>query len=213
MEEEKLDAELEILRELEEEGSAPVKKMARGDDNLFAPVKEIIEPARIEVEDSQRQGIWKVEMPLGADGEGDYSTEEDAEKTNEKFNRQRKAWKKKGQKRSTRQVIMRPTLAKWKPEKKWDNEEEDGEGTESTVKETQVTGANVGGIGEESELPDEFSDDPEGDEKQGKEDSVKAKKPKPPRKTSATAHANFRALKIKNKQSKGKRGGKFGRRR
>lgn len=203
MEEETLDEELDLLREMEEEEMGVVagqgKTVGGGGNRGLVP--------KVLVEDSQQ-----VEMPLGPDGEGDDSSEEDGEAKG-RGGRPAKVWKKKGQKRSTRKVVMRPSVAKWKPEKEWacgvEAEAEEGK----VVRETQTSNVKGGGVDEEEvgEAASGYEDIEDGAKNGGKAGGEKKKK-KAPKKISATAHANFRALKIKNKQSKGKRGGKFGRR-
>ncbi|MCJ1294282.1 regulatory particle non-ATPase [Xylographa carneopallida] len=190
MEEEALDEELALLREIEGEGLGVAGGSANG----------VGGKAKLLVRDSQVG-----DMPLGPDGAGEGSSEEEGEGEGEARGRAGKKWKKKGQKRSTRRVVMRPTVGKWVPEKEWVGgvvEEEEGEG-EGVVRETQVRDGEVPARGQES-LDEDV-------EEKGKETS-KGKMAKPPRKISATAHANFRALKIRNKQSKGKKGGRFGKR-
>jgi hypothetical protein len=156
MEEDRLDEELDLLREMEAEESG----------GLSLPKKPVIL-----VEDSQI--LEASDLPLGADGEGPGSDEDELAQEAETT---RRPWKKKGQKRTTRKANIAPSTAKRKPEPEW----MDGESL--LCKAT----------------------DPK----------AKAKGNEAPRKKiSATAHANFRALKIHNKNSKGK-GGKFrGRRR
>jgi len=211
MEEEKLDEDLDLLREVERE-------------ELGAPIPiPILKRPRIQVRDSQVQlsdhmtttghgeGEVEMEMPLGADGEreGDQSSESDVEQLG-RDGRKLRVWKKKGQKRSTRRVVMRPTVGRWKPEAEWVcGVVEEGQGEKGLVRDTQTGGGegeeDGGGEGEDWEDRDEGADQDGGKETGGK----KAKKAKT---VSATAHANFRALKIRNKQSKGKGKGRFGRR-
>ena len=219
LEEEKLDDDLEMLRELESEQTG---------DNSGATTKKPLAP-KVLVGDSQMG-----EMPLGPDG--NLESESEDEETLAKGGRGRdgkplRVWKKKGQKRSTRRVIMKPVVAKWKPEVEWNGGKDIGEDKSEAVvvEETQVVesvlGNNEGGdLGdrdweeEEDELGigvDGASRGPEQKKTKRKEkkarDGTEAPKKK---KIAATAHANFRALKIRNKQSKGKKGGeKFGRRR
>lgn len=221
MEEEKLDEELEMLREMEcEELGIPISK-----PKPFGPGAGAALPRkpRVQVQDSQIPDFGpgeekgEVEMPLGADGEreGDESSESDAEQLG-RDGRKLRVWKKKGQKRSTRRVVMRPTVGKWVPEKEWAcGEDEEGKG-EGVVRDTQVSGQGKegeAGAGLEDGDDSESGEDGEGNKVVGKDGKgTVGKKAKKPKKVSATAHANFRALKIRNKQSKGKRGGRFGRR-
>ncbi|MCJ1403378.1 DNA replication regulator sld2 [Xylographa trunciseda] len=199
MEEEALDEELELLREVE--GGDAVRAPGTGTDGDAGGGKAGGKDAKVLVRDSQAG-----EMPLGPDGEGDFSSEEEGD-----GRPLRKTWKKKGQKRSTRRVVMRPTVGKWQPEREWggggEAEKEEGEGV---VRETQQVGDGAVPVSGQEALDEEQAEEND-DGKKGEEISVE-KKAKPARKVSATAHANFRTLKIRNKQSKGKKGGRFGRR-
>ncbi|MCJ1471657.1 DNA replication regulator sld2 [Lambiella insularis] len=199
MEEEKLDEELELLREMEgEEMAGPAPRTKAGG---MTGAKG----SRVLVGDSQA-----VEMPLGADGEGDESSEEE-ETAKGRNGKPLRVWKKKGQKRSTRRVVMKPNVGKWKPEKEWVGGEDEGDGV---VQETQVGEARVDKERDEELVDQEgsgYEDVLDGGKSAKKGGEGAETKKKPPKKISATAHANFRALKIKNKQSKGKRGGRFGR--
>ena len=196
MEDEKLDEELEMLREIE---------------GQFGPNSKISQP-KVLVDDSQGP-----DMPLGPDGGLESEDEADIEKEGQgRDGKPLKIWKKKGQKRTTRRVLMKPNVAKWKPEPAWKGEaESEEEDEQAVVEQTQTT----------TQKPDEdYEDELDGEDDaneaaggkkktkkkvEGKKQGFVAKV----RKISATAHANFRALKIKNKQSKGKRGARFGRRR
>ncbi|MCJ1287695.1 DNA replication regulator sld2 [Xylographa opegraphella] len=200
MEEEALDEELELLREIEGEsaGCAVASSSGNGGGGKVGA------NAKVLVLDSQVG-----DMPLGPDGAGDVSSEEEGEARG-RGGRAVKKWKKKGQKRSTRRVVMRPTVGKWKPEREWagEAEEEEEAVVEGVVRETQA--GDPEGSGAEEEGLDEEQEQEESGAKV--EEKSEGKKAKPPRKVSATAHANFRALKIRNKQSKGKKGGRIGRR-
>ena len=195
MEDEKLDEELEMLREVE---------------GQCGPSSKISQP-KVLVNDNQAP-----DMPLGPDRGLESEDEEDIEK--EALGRDGKPlkiWKKKGQKRTTRRVLMKPNIAKWKPEPPWKGEaESEEEDEQAVVEETQIT----------TQKPNEDYQDELDSEDANEADAGKKKTKKKAegdkqgfvakvRKISATAHANFRALKIKNKQSKGKRGARFGRRR
>lgn len=224
LEEEKLDDDLEMLRELEAEQNG---------DNGDAATEKPTAP-KVLVGDSQMR-----EMPLGPDGGNRAKESEDEEALLAKEQgkgrdgKPLRVWKKKGQKRSTRRVVMKPVVAKWKPEVEWnggnDVEEENAQAeAEQVVVETQTVEGAIGnnergglgdrdweesleegdelGIGAGGVRPEQKETKKARDEK--KEEAPKQKKKK---KIAATAHANFRALKIRNKQSKGKKGG--GRRR
>lgn len=206
MEDERLDEELDMLREMESKG---------------APKDDFDQP-KILVNDSQRP-----DMPLGPDGGLDVDEDgvEYADEGKGRDGKPLKVWKKKGQKRTTRRVLMKPNSAKWKPEPAWsvgqvNGDEEDG------VVETQAASADRSTDWKEHCCNSDEYEDIEGS--QGateagnggmdvlnknlqKTEALASKKVK--KKISATAHANFRALKIRNKQSKGKKGGRFGRKR
>ena len=225
LEDEKLDEELELMREMEQNSVADCEHQ-----------RASLENPSVAVGDSQI-----AELPLGPDGAG--NTEDDSDGSHidaqGKDGKPLKIWKKKGQKRTTRKVNMRPVAAKRKPETQWaapkDTEKED---EVTVVPETQILGqastcdvATGVDEGDDMEyLTDvyESHDDQDvsktaareriktklnGDDKSGKNNIKEASKKKNIRKVNPLAHANFRALKIKNKQSKAKGGGKYGRRR
>ncbi|KAL8721731.1 MAG: hypothetical protein Q9225_001629 [Loekoesia sp. 1 TL-2023] len=218
MEEAKLDDDLEMLREMEGRGGN---------------VKECqIKPGpQVCVEDSQVP-----DMPLGPDGQGESESEDlDALEAEGKDRNGKplKVWKKKGQKRTTRRVTIKPNTAKWKPEPEWKGgKDEESEEEITAIKETQlITTAHAAEPGTEAEdlqTNDDYGSEGNSDEgefqakknvREGKEKGrLKKAHKEPPKKKkkktiSATAHANFRALKIKNKNSKAKGRGRFGRRR
>ena len=195
MEDEKLDEELEMLREIEGQ-CGPRRKISQ---------------SKVLVNDSQAP-----DMPLGPDRGLESEDEEDIEK--EALGRDGKPlkiWKKKGQKRTTRRVLMKPNVAKWKPEPAWKGEaESEVEKEQAVVEETQIT-TQKPNEDYQDELDSEDANEADAGKKKTKKKAEGDKQDFVPkvRKISATAHANFRALKIKNKQSKGKRGARFGRRR
>ncbi|ORY13299.1 DNA replication and checkpoint protein-domain-containing protein [Clohesyomyces aquaticus] len=216
-EEDRLDEEAEIMRELEMEAEGiPVPKKQKVPDIL--------------VEDSQAA------MPLGPDGAGasdDDSDKDDEDNGQNQNGRPRKVWKKRGQKRQTRRVIMRPNFVKPPPRAAAQVVGSDSE-TENppveNVPTTAVSSSKTVGSDQEFSEDDDGSDyasdhshtpkqrktqpkrhEPESktqpNDKAAKEGPVKAAA----RKVKATAHANFRRLKIKS--STGAKGGKgrFGR--
>lgn len=210
MEDENLDDELEMLREMEGMDSQPLRREQMSQPKLLVPESQI------------------PEMPLGPDG-GVESDDSDAYEGEGKGRdgKPLKVWKKKGQKRTTRRVAMKPNVAKWKPEPKWKGGEEVDDEEEPGVVETQVADggheAPHRGEGDEDYHDDQNAcsgEDSEArrrrmvmDESRKGEEKTEGVVQRAKKKISATAHANFRALKIKNKQSKGKGGGRFGRRR
>ena len=188
MENEKLDEELKMLREMESE-SAPRN-----------PLKQ----SNFLENDSQ-----KPDMPLGPDGgqESDESGVDYADVGKRENAKRLKMWKRKGQKRTTRRVLMKPNTAKWKSEPAWSAGQADE--VADRVAETQVPGAG--------QSVDYCCDYDENEDIKRNHEVTGQKKvlPKKARKKlSATAHANFRTLNIKNKQqSKVRQGGRFGKKR
>jgi hypothetical protein len=186
MEEDRLDEELELLQDMDQENMDP-----------SASVKH-----RVQVQGSQTQPA--IELPLGADGDG-HSSEGDGIPVEElgRDGRPLRIYKKRGQKRTTRKVNIRPNVAKWKPEPEWKVREVEKD--EKSQKDQEGHSEADG-----SDEDNEYEAKPRSTRKQ-LEDAKKSTKSSKARKHSATAHANFRALKIKKKGTKPK-GGRFGRR-
>ncbi|KAF2012061.1 hypothetical protein BU24DRAFT_352730 [Aaosphaeria arxii CBS 175.79] len=202
-EEDRLDEEAEIMAELEmEEMGISLPKKAK--------TKAIL------VQDSQPAVV------LDQDGFVPSEDEQDEQDGQDESGQPTRIWKKRGQKRQTRRVIMRPNFAKPKPEPTMSYNDEDSE-PETGVQETQVgsTAHDEGKSGDESDS-DYASDDshtPKKRKVQPKKDKEAAKaEPKDnagpvktaARKIKATAHANYRRLKIKSKGGNGGKGGRFG---
>ena len=198
LEEDKLDEELDMLHQFEAGGHASRKE----------PGAEVL------VIDSQRQ-----DMPLGPDGGLESEDHEDL--VNEGKGRDGKPlkiWKKKGQKRTTRKVVMKPSTGKWKPEPAWkaSNESENEDGvpmvgdSQFALAKSDLDKQNL--LGEDSDDYSRVQKNTTAKTSKEQEEGRDWYAKKVRKKISATAHANFRALKIKNKQSKAKRAGGFGRR-
>jgi hypothetical protein len=221
-EEDRLDEEAEIMREmeLEAEGIVVPKKARTGD---------------FVVEDSQNA------MPLGPD-RGESDEDEDEKEADDgsldKNGNPRKVWKKRGQKRQTRRVIstftavskspstnmcpVRPNFVKPLPTQDVLANENDSD-QENIVAETQLGAHPLSDSDEDSEYASDDSHTPKKRKTTHKKSEPAVNKPEATEKTSgvgtvrtvarkikATAHANYRRLKIK---SKGGNGGKrFGRR-
>ncbi|KAI4843463.1 hypothetical protein E4T44_06724 [Aureobasidium sp. EXF-8845] len=195
-EDDKLDEELEMMREMEDadDGNVPTK------------------PA-VQVEDSQ------VVMPLGPDKGIESEESEEDERDTGIF---RKPWKKKGLKRQTKRTNMRPAPAP-KPKAPVQADQPDATSdNEGNVAETQMPGT-LDEIESDANSDAAYSDTEakrkrqltktttaETDEasKSAKGDGIVKKAA---RKISATAHANFRRLNIKNQNTKAKGRGRFGR--
>ncbi|KAI5238614.1 hypothetical protein E4T42_08942 [Aureobasidium subglaciale] len=189
-EDDRLDEEMEMMREMDEE-----------DEDV--PAKPVVQ-----VEDSQ------VVMPLGPDQGIESEESEEEERDTGVF---RKPWKKKGLKRQTKRVIMRPAP---KPKATAQPEHPDA------LSENE-------GIVAETQLPEALDDIDSGADSDAAYSDTEAKRKrqltktttadtetvskgngiikKAAKKISATAHANFRKLNIKNKNSKANGRGRFGR--
>jgi hypothetical protein len=165
VEEENLDDDLDALRDVEDGGMGEPKPKT-----LFPskPKDDVL------ADDSQTR-----QLPLGGfDDEALYDSpvEGDGNPT--------KVYKKKGQKRTTRMVKMRPTRTK-RPENMAGNPQSDVENDE-----TQVDGDDAGS---------DFDELAEKKPAQKKEGTVK----KAARKVNELAHANFQRLKLRNHGAKG----------
>ncbi|KAL2004298.1 hypothetical protein VTN02DRAFT_4023 [Thermoascus thermophilus] len=227
---------------------------------LSALVKGLRVMAR-DMEAEKAQDDWDVlremEAEQAANNDVQVADSQAAPGTGEEATR--RPWKKKGQKRTTRRVVMRPVVAKSKPGSRGKSSENRDQNDESedelkAVSETQPTDAakedeeGEEQEGEEAEEADlHTASEPELDDSDSEyEDSgtvkksssfsekikaalsgksksnTKGEKPeaeqgtakKPAaRKINPQAHANYRSLKIRNKGSKGKGAGRWGRRR
>ncbi|XXH01230.1 hypothetical protein Hte_007584 [Hypoxylon texense] len=203
LEEEALDDELDILHDIENEGNPTNSTKAA------KPKEDILEP------DSQAQQLLG-----GFDDEALYDspTEEQVGRDGQPL----RVYKKKGQKRTTRRVNMRPTRSK-RPQEPT-KEQAEGDAEEDVVPETQAdaTKATDGpplDIGSGSDF-DPLDDEDE--EPKKKDQAKKIKKPdkkegtvrKAARKVNELAHANFKRLKLRNSGAKGPgAGNRFRRRR
>ncbi|KAH4200603.1 DNA replication regulator SLD2 [Parastagonospora nodorum] len=203
-EDDKLDEEADIMREMEMEEAG-----------ISMPAKKLRVP-QILVEDSQAA------MPLGPDRGLETEEDEDEEPELGPDGKPRRVWKKKGLKRQTRRVIMRPNFIKSKPESALQLHD-DSEDDQDKVAETQATGHAADDVDSEDDISDYASDvshTPKQRKVQKKKTEEVKDQPKEggvktaARKIKATAHANFRRLKIKSSTgAKGGAKGKFGRRR
>lgn len=224
-EDDRLDEEMEMMRDLED-GHSPIGPGLEESQSINRPGAEVL------VEDSQ------VIMPLGPD----RGIESDEEEEEEQDGQPRKPWKKKGLKRQTKRVIsqycpdpfadlntnpviVRPVTHKpKKPDSQVHPDSADEEDLEA-VAETQLPDVT---------LPKRDDDDSESDysdteaklqraqsklnaKAAAKAPSISTKETEGPikraaRMISAGAHANFRKLKIKNQNTKANGRGRFGRR-
>ncbi|KAK4124316.1 hypothetical protein N657DRAFT_655602 [Parathielavia appendiculata] len=245
MEEEAFGEEEEVLREMGMEMSGGAHSPAAG----LSMKKNGVDSANkggelVEVGDSQVQGEGqqarmttepRVGFLSGFDEEGLYgSSNEDNNRQNQQQQPLR-TFKKRGQKRSTRLLNMRPTRTK-RPAQQSEHQEEEEE-EEDIVHETQPnttkSTAAAAAHGEDLRLSDldssaseaDFnaaSDSDEEEEERVKTAKTKQKSPALPppgdkdkndkgesvvkravRKVKATAHANFKRLKLRNSGAKG----------
>lgn len=206
MEEEKLDEELEALHDMEDEGMPTnSSKPTKPKDNILVP-------------DSQAGQLLG-----GFDDEGLYDS--DHEKQVGKDGQPLPVYKKKGQKRTTRKVNMRPTRSK-RPGQTSDGTLRDADDDNGVVPETQFDATKPA----PSDDPLDFASDSEYDElgsdkENGERSAKKAKKTKKTkkspdkadgknvekegaikkaaRKVNELAHANFKRLKLRNNGAKG----------
>lgn len=200
-EEERMEDEWDIMNEIEAEQRGELVQ------EKPASPKALVEDART------------VEMPLGPD-QAPKRSDEDIE--TDKNGEGKKPWKKKGLKRQTKRVKMRPVLHKPKKASELQDVDDDDERSDQEMASEAQTVAIFGH--DASEQVDEYLEGSEYDEEnQGQQRSLampagkqrKAEKTDKPdqkasKKVSATAHPNYRALKIKNKNSKANgRGGRY----
>ncbi|KAI1817010.1 DNA replication/checkpoint protein [Poronia punctata] len=209
LEEEKLDDELEALREMEEEEAEGETCAAKPAARQQKVAQDILEP------DSQTNQLLG-----GFDDEGLYDspTEEGKGRDGQPL----RVYKKKGQKRTTRRVNMKPTRAK-RPDKQDDGE--GGDGDDEVIPETQfdpnkpvedMAEVDSGSDFAASDAEDAEEDDEAPTKKQSKtvdksaskDKKVKAvekegKVKKAARKVNELAHANFKRLKLRNTGTKG----------
>ena len=181
MEEERMDEEMDILREMEAEWEA----------GTVAPPKP----------DAGAEGR---EHSTGDAGHGQVTETAGENGKTEEQQAPTRVWKKKGQRRTTRNVKIQPSTAKWKPEPEWKGGMETDDDAEADRADEAPNNPDFSITSEHLE-----TSGPSESKEHGKQD--KKGRGRPPKKISATAHPNFRALKIKNRKSKAK--GRFGRRR
>ncbi|CAJ2508880.1 Uu.00g139060.m01.CDS01 [Anthostomella pinea] len=211
LEEEKLDDDLEALHEMEDEESG--SKPANPAKPAPKPQDEVLEP------DSQGQQL------LGGfddDGLYDSPTEEAAVGRD---GQPLRVYKKKGQKRTTRKVNVRPTRAKRPLES---TEERTADDDDKVVPETQFDATKADqeplDLGSDFELNDSEDDDEaapkktkakKASKKPADKEKKEGKVQKAAKKVNELAHANFKRLKLRNNGAKGGPGfgSKFRRRR
>ncbi|TKA69280.1 hypothetical protein B0A55_08512 [Friedmanniomyces simplex] len=212
-EDKRMDDEWDIMNELEATED-------NNDSDSDQPPNQR-QTSKVLVDDSQT--LTEPELPLGPDqGPPGSDSENGKDSARVVFlgadGKPRKPWKKKGLKRQTKRTNMRPMLHK--PKKAGELDEVD----QQSENEAEAGGETQDAHGNDDE--DDGGDDDNHHGSKAKRTKAKAAATneaaaspaakKAPKKVSAGAHANFRRLNIKNKNSKanGKGGGgrKFGRR-
>jgi hypothetical protein len=215
MEEEQMEDELDVLREMEQEELGGLKPAGVGKvlikDSQTDPFMRL---KRLEGPDLGVGFENIVEEGLGKDGAGEE--EQPA-----------KVWKKKGLKRQTRRIVMKPRArVKAVAETKETTEGKDvaphqqiPSHQDSVNKDPQNEDVSDEDDYHDLDSEVELSQPKTQDPCTGKPAKKKPKKPEKPqtntkqaKKHNPNAHANYRALKIKNKNSKAKGRGRFGRR-
>lgn len=235
-EDDRLDEDMGMMREMED--GSPAKR----------PLKGKADKPTVQIEDSQA---------LGPDGTGAGSDgDEHGQEGLGRDGRPLKVWKKKGQKRTTRRVLIKPQQRRRSPKPEAIAEEESDNDVEPAAsprkarraakeprfEETQHADGEGEGDPSRSEDSDDSHDDYAGDDAEVESDDNLSQSPSKKRKTKdadssasiktdkelsspkegvlqktakkvkATAHANFRALKIRSsKGAKVASKGRFGR--
>ncbi|KAI1758720.1 DNA replication/checkpoint protein [Hypoxylon sp. FL1150] len=210
LEEEALDDDLDALHEMENEGNVTNTTKMVKPVQPTKPKDDILEP------DSQAQQLLG-----GFDDEALYDSPEEEQLGRD--GQPLRVYKKKGQKRTTRRVNMRPTRSK-RPQQPAEVQRE-GDAEDDVVPETQADATKA-----TEELPLDVGSgsdfdplDDEDEEPKEKSRTEKVKKPekkegrvrKAARKVNELAHTNFKRLKLRNSGAKGSGGGnpRFRRRR
>ncbi|KAF2965713.1 hypothetical protein GQX73_g7828 [Xylaria multiplex] len=201
LEEEQLDEDLDILREIENEASS--SSAVKPALSVSKPHADIVEP------DSQAPQLLG-----GFDDEGLYDSP--TEEVKGRDGQPLRVFKKKGQKRTTRRVNMRPTRTK-RPQALIEDDtksktREDGH-DEEVVPETQfdpnkpINGLPQIDSDSDSDFNGSDAEDEATEKKEPKKTTSREKKEgkvhKVARKVNELAHANFKRLKLRNTGSKG----------
>lgn len=174
MADQELDAEMELLREIEGDEVAPKKpnfaaklraataNKKEHDLDITNSVPTLVRNSlTAQTEQNQPLSLRKlppssesIEMPLGPDRALDDESEEDSTlPPRGRDGKPLRAFKKRGQKRSTRMSKMRPSKAKWQPEPVWKVSSSDEAGKEGDGIEEEKEAAVEVHVVEETQLP------------------------------------------------------------
>jgi DNA replication regulator SLD2 len=207
LEEEAADEDLEALREMEAEEAGVPKPKAANSGSKAAPKTVENMPPEILVHDSQN-GLLKLG---GFDDEAMLDSEPEEEKGRD--GQPLKVYKKKGQKRTTRRVIMKPVRSKPQPQNPAPDEDIDelAHQDHDTVPETQM--GDTAGFGDarnfDSDSQSEYTASEGGtryrrpNQKKDRRANEGGRIKTAARKVSAMANQNFKRLKLRNSGAKG----------
>lgn len=211
MQDDAADDELEVLREMEmEEAGKTAPKPKPKPKSIPAILEEL--PKDILVEDSQPG------FPLGGfDDEAQFDSEPEAAEQPRlgRDGKPMKVYKKKGQKRTTRRVKIKPTRSKSTAKPKDTPEESEdelvGSGSEEAVPETQMDDTPFAepAANFDSDTQSEYTASEGGtrykrpNQTKNRQANKDGKIKTAARKVSAIAHRNFKRLKLRNSGAKG----------
>lgn len=187
----------------------PQKVVGKGLSQLVQGLRDM-EDEMIEDDMDALREAEAAEAEAEAEAEADGQSLDDNVVNPDSINspsRVQKQWKKKGQKRTTKLVYLRPLRGKPQGTTEPAIPEESSEDESSAVSQTRVVPPVDGNGPDEDDSNADSKDKPASKEEAQRGNKLVQKV----RKIKATAHANYRALKIRSKNSKGK--GRFGRRR
>jgi DNA replication regulator SLD2 len=204
LEEEAADEDLEALREMEAEESGLTKHLLKGVANEGGNSAPRLMPPEILVEDSQNGLLGGLDDEALLDSEPDEEQGRDGQPL--------KVYKKKGQKRTTRKVTMKPTRSKPQPVPE-DGQNDLADQDADAVLETQIDYETTAAFGDvrnfDSDSQSEYTASEGGtryrrpnqkkDKKANKDGKIKSAA----RKVSALANQNFKRLKLRNSGAKG----------
>lgn len=193
------DDDMAALRELEDAGMDPCAA-GPAPSATAAPAAAAQPAAAPKERDILARDRASRNLPLGGfDDEGLYDSPDEADRAG-RNGQPLVVYKKKGQKRTTRRVNMRPTITKRPTESL-------GGSQDVNVPETQQ-------LDGQENADEDYEDVEETGGKKKKSTPKEGVVKKSVRKVNELAHANFRRLKLRSKNMKGKSGGgrRFGRR-
>ncbi|OAA77316.1 DNA replication regulator SLD2 [Akanthomyces lecanii RCEF 1005] len=190
------DDDMAALRELEDADMDPSAAGSAPSVTAPAAASQSTAPKERDILARDRESH---NLPLGGfDDEGLYDSPDEADRTG-RNGQPLVVYKKKGQKRTTRRVNMRPTITKRPTESLG--------GSQDIIPETQQ-------LDGQENADEDYEDVEETDGKKKRPMPKEGVVKKSVRKVNELAHANFRRLKLRSKNMKGKSGGRrFGRRR